>query len=1230
MKLTIRLLLMMVLGMPDIGASQGTCGPSPLGDPCAQGGLAMAGQTEPGPSLGVGNPIHLVTGNKYQQETDMPASAAWAGLEIVRHYNSQDRRPSWLGAGWALSYDTRLRRVGKRWQIEQADGSRVVFGTRHDIKASTQGHLTQDEKTWLWTWPNGRRLRFNSHGYLTSIEQAGHFSVHIQRKPPGDVLAHAIERIDNDRGAWMSFAYEMDNGKAGLSHIDTPLGRFRYLHRSTMPQRLLIAVTRPDGMQRRYLYESERQTGNVHALTGIEIVSADRRQQVRTNTWAYDAQGRAVLSIAGPPGSTKDMVTLQYVRPPGRTRGGLTIAHNAQKQSTRFLTARRGQKLVLTGVSGAGCPGCPQAGSHAKYDEAGKLLGLNGTRLLRDPDGLLRGLHIPKSGWPGLRLHYHSNGAQHAWHSRLTGTETLAYNNAGLPVRRDYANGGTVHYFYDHARRPLRLLEQRHGKPGVETLLAWHGSLLTQIRHPEETEARSYDEHQRLRERHIERPAEPGTAGLRYTESFEYDASHRLTRHHLPEGGSLVYQWHTDGRLRGIAWHDVDGNLHDVISTVPGKAGYRYGNGLHLRMLLDKQGRLGQLNLLRRDKPVWISRLQYNGQGRLAREHHAVPAAGHDETWSYAYDAEGRLIGAQGNAIGPDGKALSPPDTYWYAWHRDGSLAATRRQDANTKPAITRDASGLPLSIAGRQLMFGANRRLQQVRQDGKVLASYRHNAFGHRIASHDAHGRRDYLYLDNRVAAELRPGLGDEQTTPLPVTRRYIYAHHVPVGFIDYRNGSAGQSNLYFVHAGPIGAPRLITDQAGALRWLARYDPMGQARRIAGDLTLDLRLPGQLMDAATGWHDNILRTYLPAWGQYLEPDPLGPVPGTQALGYARQQPRRYADPLGLILFAFDGTRHSPQTQSNVWKLSQAYRDGPVYYHAGPGNSMYLDWDAATASSAGQIIENQWQSLLNVLSQAGNTGDHVPIDIIGFSRGAALARHFGNLINQHTTGTVFSYSDALRGAISACVDLRFMGLFDTVAQFGLGGSDNKRYDLSISPAWEWVAHAVALHERRWLFPLTSAASANGSNVVEAPFIGAHANIGGGVLSGTQAHAQPQGDLSDVALNWMLWQARAAALQFDMANDGDREINQPVLHDERSAAARSVQDGDRSVDTAAGELQHRYQEDHARLGREPREQTEALIERLEHWRRQTGTAVGMVDMSGYARWLHDELGWGAMP
>src|SRR5699024_8965163 len=113
-----------------------------------------------------------------------------------------------------------------------------------------------------------------------------------------------------------------------------------------------------------------------------------------------------------------------------------------------------------------------------------------------------------------------------------------------------------------------------------------------------------------------------------------------------------------------------------------------------------------------------------------------------------------------------------------------------------------------------------------------------------------------------------------------------------------------------------------------------------------------------------------------------------------------------------------------------VWKMSQYYLDGPVHYHSGPGNTMYIDWDALTAHQAQQIIDTQWKWLLLELSRS-DPADTTPIDILGFSRGAALARHFGNLIQQHVDQGLFQFNDSFYGSVSACVDLRFMGLFDT-------------------------------------------------------------------------------------------------------------------------------------------------------------------------------------------------------
>src|SRR3546814_233263 len=228
-----------------------------------------------------------------------------------------------------------------------------------------------------------------------------------------------------------------------------------------------------------------------------------------------------------------------------------------------------------------------------------------------------------------------------------------------------------------------------------------------------ETETREYDKHKRLRQRTVSRAA-AGTDSLRYTESFEYDAAHRLRRHHLPEGVSLEYRWNLQGRLAAIHWHDAQAQTHTIIDSEPDTPGYRYGNGLRLSTALNRQGQADLLALSNNGDPVWLLRHQYDTLGRLRQEQHTI--AGHDETWHYAYDDQSRLAGAQ-KVSAPQGRNTTDTPSQrhpiWYAWSDDGAMAAKRLDDSTVKPSIQRDASGLPLTIDGRKLDYGPNRRLR-------------------------------------------------------------------------------------------------------------------------------------------------------------------------------------------------------------------------------------------------------------------------------------------------------------------------------------------------------------------------------------------------------------------------------------------------------------------------------------------------------------------------------------
>ncbi len=1213
------------------------CDPPLTGSPCGPGGIASMSGAEPSLNLGAGNPIHIATGNKYQQETDLPANPHFPGLQLVRHYNSLDPRTSTTGRGWALSYDTRLYRVASGWQVLQADGSRVHFSDRnvsddgdHHNQYGRLDHVNQHHN---WFWPSGVILRFNQRGLLVSIRSLSGELTLIERHPPQHPYAGHMHRVVNEREQVMTFHYQMHDRQPLLHHVDTPMGRFLYSHDD---QLRLTRMTRPDAMERLYLYEPARQAGHAHALTGIVIKDTHTSQYKRLNTWAYDQQGRAIQSIAGGPSSLHQRIDITYAKPPGRRDQGLTLVDTPNARQTRFYTQIIASRHVLTRVSGAGCPGCARPGTRASYDHAARLISVNGTRIDRNRDGAIHRLRPHQSGWPGLLFTYDADGYRTSWQSTQTGKERIRYNNRGLPTLRQFANGDRVAIDYNVHDRPEVLQETHDGKHST-TRLAWYGTQLTGITHPRESEQRTYDQRGHLASRQVTRHCRATVLCPKYSETFLYDAMDRLVQHTLPEGGKLHYEWGRKKQLTGIVWEDHHGARHRIIRALPNTAGYQYGNGLHLDSLADKKQRVRWLRLTNDTHSLLEQYLEYDKQQRIRAElidaHVPNTTTPLTQQWRYARNQAGQLIGSA--MVSGSGTKADTRKDIWTAWGPGGQARAWSNVGSTFRPVVQRDPSGLARHADGYDLTYNAARRLATVKQNGKRLASYRHNAFGHRISRRGANGHKtDYYYVGNRLVAETRHNLIQPGSKPrgtdssLPVTRRYVYAHHVPVAVIDY-DPSTGKQRLYYVHADLAGLPRLATDTHQTIRWQADYTPFGEATTIRGDLTLELRYPGQLHDPATGWHDNLLRTYQPRWGHYLEPDPLGPVPGHQAFGYAAQRPRQHADPTGLLLFAFDGTRQSPATQGNVWKMSQYYLDGPVHYHDGPGNSYRLDWDAITATRAGRIINTQWDRLLTELASA-DPHDTIPIDILGFSRGAALARHFGNLVTRHVDQGMFEANDPAHGHVSACVDLRFMGLFDSVAQFGVAGSQNYMYDLDVSAAWEWIAHAVALHEHRWDFPLLPARGDVQGQIIEAPFIGAHSDIGGGVLPAERDKGLRHGDLANVALNWMLWQAHAASVQFAQPDQADLVINEPILHDYRLKLLNRPQGGDRPLQSPDGKHVLSYQGDDPLLGKKPRTETEAYIRRPDGWPRLSGPQAGEVDLDGYAQWLHDELGWQSPP
>ncbi len=203
-----------------------------------------------------------------------------------------------------------------------------------------------------------------------------------------------------------------------------------------------------------------------------------------------------------------------------------------------------------------------------------------------------------------------------------------------------------------------------------------------------------------------------------------------------------------------------------------------------------------------------------------------------------------------------------------------------------------------------------------------------------------------------------------------------------------------------------------------------------------------------------------------------------------------------------MALYAFDGTwnkedEEAEHKNTNVVRFRDAYSDKTFYYKGiGTRGGKVLKLVAGATGLGGSI--RIWKAEHDLKEQLD--GGDKTIDIVGFSRGAALAIDFANEIAER--------DKALR--------VRFLGLFDTVHSFGVAGIDlNLIHDPDLPNIVDHCFHALALDERRDTFRPTRAPAG-----YEVWFRGAHSDIGGG-------NNNP--GLNAIPLKWMLCKASAVGL-----------------------------------------------------------------------------------------------------
>ena len=263
------------------------------------------------------------------------------------------------------------------------------------------------------------------------------------------------------------------------------------------------------------------------------------------------------------------------------------------------------------------------------------------------------------------------------------------------------------------------------------------------------------------------------------------------------------------------------------------------------------------------------------------------------------------------------------------------------------------------------------------------------------------------------------------------------------------------------------------------------------------------------------GTMNNAANTH--AFGEQLEQECLIPYEGNTI---SREECERR---MGLMLG--DSYANAP---SNVAKLWDLYDEGRIesgntithrfsIYAPGAGTKTSEDdvlYSAATGMGEAGIVPQVTLAFSRLserakVSSQGKPINRLTLDLFGFSRGAAAARHAAHEINQGESGLLAEILAQNHIPWPETVEIRFVGLFDSVAAIvnpaagDLSAHNNRNHPVKLYLNSDKVRHAVhltAAHEHRRNFALNSLQSRDGSlpaNFREISLPGVHSDIGGG-------------------------------------------------------------------------------------------------------------------------------------
>jgi RHS repeat-associated protein len=518
-------------------------------------------------------------------------------------------------------------------------------------------------------------------------------------------------------------------------------------------------------------------------------------------------------------------------------------------------------------------------------------------------------------------------GDQTSVSSPDTGNRSAQFDEAGNMIYKYNAYGGMTNYTYDSLNRVTKLTwlgPTRTSPPVVPNQYIYDqgefgiGHLTSMIDETGQTNF-AYDIRGRMLSK-VQTVLASTTKSFAVAWSYGTTGSEtgKMTSITYPSGNRIQFTYDAAGRVQSATLHDVNRVATNLLNNISyndfiNVNGWQWGNGSVVARIFDLDGRVTHYPLGDANTGGLVRTVVYDAAGRIRSITHTGNGTGaqapalFDQT--FEYDNLNRLTqfsssqlsqGFRYDATGNRTQVQQGAASYAH----DIDPASNRLQRATgpgTGRIFTWDAEGNIKSDGNLSFKFALTGRMRSVTGPAGTT-SYWYNAMGQRVKKAGPSGfsgeDNTYYVYDNhgQILGEYDSNGGVIQET--------VYLDGMPVVVLKQEQGNTVP---YYVYADHINTARVITrasDNVMVWRWdhadpfgaaLPNESPVGGAR-----FGYNLRFPGQVFDAESGFHYNYFRDYDPGTGRYLTSDPIGLKGGINTYGYVLGNPISGIDPHGL------------------------------------------------------------------------------------------------------------------------------------------------------------------------------------------------------------------------------------------------------------------------------------------------------------------------------------------